>query len=99
MPSQIVPSRFLLCEKSHLNKVVQLVIEDGGEGVILRKIGSLYEQGRSQSLLKFKVHLILITHSILYSFVTFFVILYQASLEDKEAVVVGVTYKSIQLKL
>jgi ATP-dependent DNA ligase len=34
-----------------------MIIEAGGEGVILQKVGSLYEQGRSSDLLKIKVNL------------------------------------------
>lgn len=32
-------------------------VADGGEGLILRKHGSLYEHGRSLSLVKFKVYI------------------------------------------
>jgi hypothetical protein len=34
---------------------VQNIIEEGGEGLILQRQGSLYERGRSPSLLKVKV--------------------------------------------
>ena len=32
------------------------ITENDGEGMILRKVGSLYERGRSISLIKFKVY-------------------------------------------
>jgi ATP-dependent DNA ligase len=35
--------------------MLENITTNGGEGVILRKKGSLYEHGRSPSLLKFKV--------------------------------------------
>lgn len=34
---------------------VKMIIDDGGEGVILRKRGSLYDNGRNSSLIKLKV--------------------------------------------
>jgi hypothetical protein len=37
--------------------LARLIIDDGGEGIILRKVHSLYEQGRSISLFKLKVSL------------------------------------------
>lgn len=44
------------CESSgNLKLFVENIIEDGGEGVILRKHSSLYEPGRSQNLIKLKV--------------------------------------------
>lgn len=46
----------VLCDgPTHIKKVTQEVIEGIGEGVILRKVGSLYEAGRSESLVKLKV--------------------------------------------
>jgi hypothetical protein len=38
-----------------MKAAVDAIIEAGGEGVILRKIASLYESGRSDSLIKIKV--------------------------------------------
>jgi ATP-dependent DNA ligase len=35
--------------------MTKIIIANGGEGVITRKKGSFYENGRSMSLLKFKV--------------------------------------------
>ena len=44
------------CEvKEHLWSTLDQIIKKGGEGVMLRKPGSLYESGRSNSLLKVKV--------------------------------------------
>ena len=39
----------------HLEWQVKQIIADGGEGVILRKVGSRYEPGRTSSLYKLKV--------------------------------------------
>lgn len=39
----------------HLKGIAEAILEDGGEGVILRKIGSKYEHGRTPSLVKLKV--------------------------------------------
>ena len=36
----------------------QDIINNNGEGAVLRRVGSLYENGRSSSLLKFKVTLL-----------------------------------------
>lgn len=44
----------------HLQKMKEMILERGGEGIMLRRIGSLYEPGRSQSLIKIKVLLLLI---------------------------------------
>lgn len=40
--------------KDHLTKLLDEIIEVGGEGLMLRKPGSSYENGRSSSLLKVK---------------------------------------------
>jgi ATP-dependent DNA ligase len=40
--------------------IVQEVIEDEGEGVIMRKVGSMYEHGRSPNLIKLKVSFIIL---------------------------------------
>jgi ATP-dependent DNA ligase len=46
----------MLCEdKVPLKKMLEQLIEEGGEGVILRKPYSLYIPGRSDSLIKLKV--------------------------------------------
>ena len=47
--------RVLGQDDEHLKFVLQSVIDDGGEGAILRKVGSLFEHGRSTSLIKLKV--------------------------------------------
>ena len=41
----------------HFITFMQMAVDDGGEGIILRKEGSLYEPGKSLSLLKVKVPL------------------------------------------
>eukprot|EP00026_Physarum_polycephalum_P002842 Phypoly_transcript_02851.p1 GENE.Phypoly_transcript_02851~~Phypoly_transcript_02851.p1 ORF type:complete len:717 (+),score=103.58 Phypoly_transcript_02851:98-2248(+) len=55
-PFGIVPSRLLLPNKRVLYMHLQSIAGDTGEGLILQKTQSTYEQGRSQSLLKFKLH-------------------------------------------
>jgi ATP-dependent DNA ligase len=46
----------VMCKNStHLENAAQIVITDGGEGLILQRIGSLYERGRTSSLMKLKV--------------------------------------------
>jgi ATP dependent DNA ligase domain len=53
-----IPAARLLCTgKKQLNQMVQNIINDGGEGVILRKPKSIYENGRSSTLIKLKVFL------------------------------------------
>jgi len=42
-------------KRDKLHWIVQQVIEGGGEGVILQQKASLYERGRSLSLIKMKV--------------------------------------------
>jgi ATP-dependent DNA ligase len=50
----------VLCQGSeHLKAIVQGIIDYDGEGVVLRKINSFYEPGRSANLLKLKVRLLL----------------------------------------
>lgn len=41
--------------KKQLHEMIKKITQNEGEGAILRKHGSLYEHGRSESLLKFKV--------------------------------------------
>lgn len=53
--SKIIACRVHCINTAHMKKVVTWIIEGGGEGVILQKRGSPYEQGRSSSLVKFKV--------------------------------------------
>jgi hypothetical protein len=38
-----------------MNKMVQGIIDEGGEGAILRKVCSYYDRGRSPDLIKLKV--------------------------------------------
>lgn len=46
------------CEgERHKKWIAQEIIGQGGEGIILQKIGSFYEGGRSMSLVKLKVFL------------------------------------------
>jgi hypothetical protein len=47
-------TRVLCCSKNHMEHYVRIIINNGGEGIMLRLPGSLYEHGKSQSLLKLK---------------------------------------------
>ena len=38
-----------------MRQFVEGIIDNGGEGVILRRANSLYERGRADSLIKLKV--------------------------------------------
>ena len=53
-----IPAPRILCSKGthHLKIAIRRILGNGGEGVILQKRGSLYEAGRSSSLLKLKVN-------------------------------------------
>jgi len=41
--------------KIGMKEYAEKIVERGGEGVVLRAPGSLYENGRSHSILKYKV--------------------------------------------
>ena len=45
----------LVTDRLFLENTFEQIIKDGGEGVMLRAPGSLYDQGRSHNLLKYKV--------------------------------------------
>eukprot|EP00026_Physarum_polycephalum_P001467 Phypoly_transcript_01469.p1 GENE.Phypoly_transcript_01469~~Phypoly_transcript_01469.p1 ORF type:complete len:1107 (+),score=182.36 Phypoly_transcript_01469:326-3322(+) len=53
-PFAFVVSRCLCKNKAHMRDAVKGVIENGGEGIIMRKVKSMYERGRTSSLLKIK---------------------------------------------
>lgn len=53
--ANIVASRMLCSSKETLVKKLESIINEGGEGLIVRKPKSLYESGRSINLLKLKV--------------------------------------------
>jgi ATP-dependent DNA ligase len=53
--SNILAYRILGNNELTLNQLLKYIIEEAGEGVILRKCTSLYEHGRSADLLKLKV--------------------------------------------
>eukprot|EP00026_Physarum_polycephalum_P002023 Phypoly_transcript_02027.p1 GENE.Phypoly_transcript_02027~~Phypoly_transcript_02027.p1 ORF type:complete len:816 (+),score=61.48 Phypoly_transcript_02027:208-2655(+) len=55
-PVLIVAPRILCQGTEHLARFLQGIIEEKGEGVILRFAGSLYTPGRSNVLLKFKTY-------------------------------------------
>jgi hypothetical protein len=52
---KIVVARSLCKDRNHLESAAHEIIADGGEGVILQRVGSIYKQGRTPSLLKLKV--------------------------------------------
>lgn len=51
----IAASRLRCGRKQQLTAFVKTIIDDDGEGVIMRKPDSLYENGRSKSVIKLKV--------------------------------------------
>ena len=56
----------MLCEtKKQLTTLVHEIINDGGEGVILRLPKSIFDQGRSSMLIKIKVSSPLFASSLL----------------------------------
>jgi hypothetical protein len=52
---KIIVLRVQCCDNSHVNEMIEAILDDGGEGVIMRKMGSQYEHGRTTALLKLKV--------------------------------------------
>ena len=40
----------------HLRVITQTILEGGGDGVVLRKPKSIYEHGRTENIVKIKVH-------------------------------------------
>ena len=107
MLQNIIPSRALCIDRIHLSKSTNLIVKDEGEGLILRMPQSVYEHGRSTSLLKLKVSIIC---SHLFTprfsptppspFLCEFSILFQASRADKEALVTRVDADGVcQLQL
>ena len=105
----------MLCEtKKQLTTLVHEIINDGGEGVILRLPKSIFDQGRSSMLIKIKVSSPLFVSSLLpppfliplacaiverLQIYMPLLICGQATRGDKEAIVVSVAKKSICLKL
>eukprot|EP00026_Physarum_polycephalum_P003272 Phypoly_transcript_03282.p1 GENE.Phypoly_transcript_03282~~Phypoly_transcript_03282.p1 ORF type:complete len:817 (+),score=97.02 Phypoly_transcript_03282:362-2452(+) len=53
-PFTILATRISLLDIAVMHTLMRSMIENGGEGLILRKMNSLYERGRSRSLLKLK---------------------------------------------
>lgn len=83
--------RKLATSKLMIDNALEAIMNDGGEGVILRKQKSLYESGRSASLIKLKVLVIFCNIK--------YLIVFQASREDTEALVAQVNDDSYVLKL
>ena len=65
-----------VCDVINCHYSLHQVVEDGGEGVILRKPNSLYEFGRSSSLLKLKVFCFVLFCFVLFCFVLFCFVLF-----------------------
>lgn len=70
-------------ENEKVKEIVKGIIEEGGEGVILQKMKSLYEHGRTSSLIKLKVFLLLLSlfpFLLFLSISLFFICLFQVCL-------------------
>lgn len=52
----MIAFRWLCNSSKKLSMSISNILEDGGEGIILRKPNSLYEHGKSQQLIKLKVY-------------------------------------------
>ena len=50
----ILTQTFLFFSFVDLKSVLKMVLREGGEGVMLRKLGSAYQNGRSHFIFKFK---------------------------------------------
>lgn len=101
MTIQIIVPRVLCKSSTHLNQFTAGIIDETGEGVILRKRASLYEHGRSPNLVKLKVtyyysnFIIIVCDIFMNSFFFFF----QTAYADKEGLVVDVENGNVKLKL
>eukprot|EP00026_Physarum_polycephalum_P001228 Phypoly_transcript_01229.p1 GENE.Phypoly_transcript_01229~~Phypoly_transcript_01229.p1 ORF type:complete len:1158 (+),score=134.52 Phypoly_transcript_01229:34-3507(+) len=56
-PFTVVVARLLCDNSAQLYTLLTGIIAEGGEGVIVRRTGSIYEAGRSRNLIKFKTAL------------------------------------------
>ncbi len=54
---KVLAVRMRCFDKGHLETFVKEIINHGGEGAILQAVHSVYERGRSSSVLKLKVHM------------------------------------------
>jgi ATP-dependent DNA ligase len=77
-----------------VNVALAHVTRGGGEGIILRKVKSLYEHGRSPNLFKLKVYSFLF-----YTFLFHLVTIVQAYRADLEALVMAHSSKWAILQL
>ena len=55
MGAETLAPRVSVINRKHIKKYSKQILDDAGEGVILRNASSLYERGRSSNLIKFKV--------------------------------------------
>ena len=97
---KIISARMICQNPIHLKRVVQNVAEGGGEGVILQRLASNYEQGRSASLIKLKVRRGKRWEGEERERERRTERIYQATQEDMEGIVTGIgKCKSVLLKL
>ena len=59
--NKVVSARVMCVSAMHQQAFSQSIIDDEGEGVILRRCGSLYLHGRSRALIKLKVSFLLLS--------------------------------------
>ena len=52
---KVIAHRVMCKSKRHISAHLHGIVDENGEGVVLRKAGSLYEHGRNKSLMKLKV--------------------------------------------
>jgi ATP-dependent DNA ligase len=62
-----VAPRVLGENEKHLTKLKEGIIEHDGEGVILRKVHSLYKAGKSSELIKLKVYFSFVRSRLLFT--------------------------------
>ena len=57
MGAETLAPRVSVINRKHIKKYSKQILDNAGEGVILRNASSLYERGRSDDLIKLKVML------------------------------------------
>ena len=73
-------SRFMCESRAVLVKMMKKMVKERGEGVILRKPGSMYIRGRSLELYKYKVFISFLFSSLLFSSLLFSSLLFSSLL-------------------
>ena len=84
----VVVSRVLCASKKQLIKALKIILDEGGEGVILRRPGSKYEHGRSNHLFKLKVKLHLSS-----PFMPFVILYYLSLFKTSNTIELGLTWR------